>query len=71
MGTTDKEFQRRARLDQSRVESETGGDEENALEVPYESAAGLGAENVVDREARAEAPASDRGYRRLDEPNPG
>ncbi len=69
MGTTDREFQRLARLDQSRLEQETGGDEEDAIEVPYESNAGLGAENIVDREARAEAPPTDRGYRRLDEPN--
>ena len=68
MDRQDREFQKLSRLDQSRLERETGGDEENATELSYQSNAGEGAENVVDRESHAEAPPSDRGYRRLDEP---
>lgn len=63
-----RDFERLSRLDQARVEQETGGDEEFASSIPYESLAGEGAENVVDREPRAEAPPSARSYRRLDEP---
>lgn len=69
MDTKDRDFQRLSRLDQSRLERETGGDEEIAEERPYMSPSGEGAENVTDREPRAEAPAPERGYRRLDEPN--
>ena len=68
MDRQDRDFQRLSRLDQASLEKETGGDEENALEVPYQSNAGEGAENIVDREARSEAPTSERGYRRLNEP---
>lgn len=68
MDAKEREFKRLSTLDQSSVEKETGGDEEFAAEIPYVSDAGEGAENIVNREARADAPASDRGYRRLDEP---
>lgn len=64
----ERDFRRLARLDQENVEKETGGDEEFAIEVPYQSSAGEGAENVTNREPRADAPAQDRGYRRLNEP---
>ena len=70
MDAKEQEFKRLSRLDQSSLEKETGGDEEFATEIPYVSSAGEGAENVVDREPRAEAPAPERGYRRLDEPAP-
>ena len=70
MNAKDRDFQRLSRLDQSMIEKEISGEEEEyANEMPYASAAGEGAENVVDREVRAEAPSMDRGYRRLDEPN--
>lgn len=68
MDRENRDFQRLSRLDQANLERETGGDEETAIEIPFKSNAGEGAENIVDREPRAEAPASERGYRRLDEP---
>lgn len=70
MNAKDRDFRRLARLDQSQIEKEISGEEEEyANEVPYMSAAGEGAENIMDREPRAEAPAPERGYRRLDEPS--
>jgi hypothetical protein len=63
-----RDFLRLSRLDQSSVEKETSGDEEFASSIPYESQAGEGAESIVDREPRADAPPSERRYRRLDEP---
>lgn len=68
MADMDRDFLRLARIDPSELEKETGGDEEVGLGEAYESAAGEGAESTVNREARAEAPATSRGYRRLDEP---
>jgi len=69
MDAKEREFKRLSQLDQSSIEKETGGDEEFATEVPYVSAAGEGAENIVNREPHADAPALERGYRRLNEPN--
>ncbi len=69
MNAKDRDFQRLSRLDQTRLEKEISGEEEEySNEIPYTSSSGEGAENVMDREVHAEAPPQDRGYRRLDEP---
>ncbi|GEM_PF-3263033 len=65
----EKDFLKRSLLDQSTVEKEVGGDEELTSGIPYETNAGEGAETVMDRELRADGPADERGYRRLDEPS--
>ncbi len=69
MNAKERDFQRLAKLDQSKLEKEISGEEEDVNELAYMSSAGEGAENITDREPRAEAPMQDRGYRRLDEPN--
>lgn len=69
MNAKDRDFQRLSRLDQSILEKEISGEEEYVNEIPYMSNAGEGAENISDRESRADTPAKERGYRRLDEPN--
>lgn len=69
MNAKDRDFKRLARLDQSMLEKEVSGTEEEFVnEIPFVSTAGEGAESVVERTAFAEAPPAQRGYRRLDEP---